>query len=233
MGVWCFALTKKTLNVSLTGSDVLNDGLFAPLATIQVAVRYANDGDTILLAPGTYKGGSDCSTIEGDFHGASKRKCNYNIDYMGKEITIDGGGHATIDCEAESYGPMPKRGFIFANGETSASILQGVTIAHCRSATSTNGIMYSNRGAYGAGIFFDSGVSAQIFNTIVLDCDAKYGGGGAYIYGAAAVHFRNVSFYRCSAGRGGALALEGKSETYRPSLSWVRGASKKLFRNQW
>ena len=55
--------------MSPTGSDVLNDGLFAPLATIQLAVHYANDGDTILLAPGTYKGGSDCTTFEGEFHG--------------------------------------------------------------------------------------------------------------------------------------------------------------------
>ena len=90
--------------MSPTGSDVLNDGLFAPLATIQLAVHYANDGDTILLAPGR-TGGSDCTTFEGEFHGASKRRCNYNIDYMGKKITIDGRGHATVDCD--SFGYMP------------------------------------------------------------------------------------------------------------------------------
>ena len=110
--------------MSPTGSDDLNDGLSAPLATIQLAVQHANDGDTILLAPGTYKGGSDCTSVEGEFYGASKRRCNYNIDYMGKKITIDGRGEATIDCEADSYESMPKR-FIFANGETSESILRG------------------------------------------------------------------------------------------------------------
>ena len=118
LGVWCFPAKQRTWHVSPTGSDVLNDGIFAPLATIQLAVHYANDGDTILLAPGTYRGGSDCTTFEGDFHGASKRRCNYNIDCMGKKITIDGRGRATIDCEAFLFGLMPKRGFIMANGET-------------------------------------------------------------------------------------------------------------------
>ena len=131
-GVWCFPAKQRTWHVSPTGSDVLNDGIFAPLATIQLAVHYASDGDTILLAPGTYKGGSDCTTFEGEFHGASKRRCNYNIDYMGKKITIDGRGRATIDCEAFSFGLMPKRGFIMANGETHQSVLQGVKITHCR-----------------------------------------------------------------------------------------------------
>ena len=119
--------------MSPTGSDVLNDGLFAPLATIQLAVHYASDGDTILLAPGTYKGGSDCTSVEGDFHGAVKRKCNYNIDFMGKEITIDGRGHATIDCEAFSFGLHAKHVASCSQmGRRTESVLQGVY--HCKSA---------------------------------------------------------------------------------------------------
>ena len=164
LGVWCFSAEPKIIHVSPTGSDDLNDGLSAPLATIQLAVQHANDGDTILLAPGTYKGGSDCTTIEGEFYGAATRRCNYNIDYMGKKITIDGRGHATIDCEADSYESMPKRGFIFANGETSESILRGCHSTRCRSAMSTNGKERNNfthRGDVRRGIFFDSGVSAR------------------------------------------------------------------------
>ena len=110
-GVWCFPVKQRTWHVSPTGSDVFNNGIFAPLATIQLAVHYANDGDTILLAPGTYKGGSDCTSVEGDFHGVSKRRCNYNMIIWGKLPLM--GGDATIDCEL-----VNTRGFMFANGET-------------------------------------------------------------------------------------------------------------------
>ena len=29
------------------------------------------------------------------------RRCNFNNDFMGKKITVDGHGHATMDCEAD------------------------------------------------------------------------------------------------------------------------------------
>ena len=120
MGVWCLPASPKTIWVSPTGSDELNDGISAPLATIQRGIHYASDGDTVELMPGTYTGGADCTTIDNSdtFFGATKRRCNDNNDFMGKKITVDGRGHATIDCQATSFGDFPKRGFIFANEET-------------------------------------------------------------------------------------------------------------------
>ena len=57
MGVWCLPASPKTIWVSPTGSDELNDGISAPLATIQRGIHYASDGDTVELMPGTYTGG--------------------------------------------------------------------------------------------------------------------------------------------------------------------------------
>ena len=95
-----------------------------PLSTIQLAIRYARNGDKVLLQPGLYKGGQDCTTFSGAFHGALMRQCNYNLNFMGKTITIDETSHATIDCEGVSGGKRPRHGFIFANGETQASVLK-------------------------------------------------------------------------------------------------------------
>ena len=44
--------------MSPTGSDELNDGISAPLATIQRGIYYADGGDGGAVA-GTYKGGAD------------------------------------------------------------------------------------------------------------------------------------------------------------------------------
>ena len=62
MGVWCLPASPKTIWVSPTGSDELHNGISAPLATIQRAIFYASDGDTVELMPGTYTGGADCTT---------------------------------------------------------------------------------------------------------------------------------------------------------------------------
>ena len=78
--------------------------------TIQSGIDAAQDGDTVLVADGTYKGDG-----------------NVNIDFMGKAITLKSanGPHTTIvDCMQTPE----TRGFIFQNQETNKSILEGFTI---------------------------------------------------------------------------------------------------------
>ena len=96
---------------------------------------------------------------------------------MGKKITIDGRGHATIDCEAVSFGLMPKRGFIMANGETHQSVLQGVKITHCRGGKGGE----NKRNMYGLHVAYlilvkDS--SPQVLHTIIHDSRSHFSGGG-------------------------------------------------------
>ena len=76
--------------------------------TIQEAIENANDGDTILVANGTYMGDG-----------------NKNISFQGKAIivkSLNGPDSTIINCNHVG------RGFIFENGEDSLSILDGFTI---------------------------------------------------------------------------------------------------------
>ena len=82
--------------------------------TIQAGIDAAVDGDTVLVADGTYTG-------EG----------NRDIDFGGRAIllTSENGRDATvIDCEGSEVDPH--RGFIFHSGEGPGSIVEGFTITN-------------------------------------------------------------------------------------------------------
>jgi len=112
--------------------------------TIQAAIDDAYDGDTIIVADGTYTGDG-----------------NRDIDFLGKAITLrseNGPENCIIDCNgtlAEKH-----RGFHFHSGEDHNSALCGFTI--------TNG--YAERG----GAIFCVSSSPTLTNCIFRDSTAKY-----------------------------------------------------------
>lgn len=85
-------------------------------ATIQAAINAAVDGDSVLLADGTFRGRS-----------------NRDIRFYGKDIivgSLNGNAEACIiDVEGEENS-IAERGFIFDNNEDSLSVLQNLTIIH-------------------------------------------------------------------------------------------------------
>lgn len=84
----------------------------ADYPTIQAAVDAADNGDTVLVAPGTYGGDG-----------------NRDIDFKGKAITVRsefGPATCIIDCHGSQ--DEPHRGFYFHRGEDAMSIVEGFTI---------------------------------------------------------------------------------------------------------
>jgi len=84
----------------------INVGPGQTYTTIQAGINAAENGDTVLVAPGTY---------------------NENIDFMGKAITVtsSGGAASTIIDGGNKPGQAT---VVFANGETRSSVISGFTI---------------------------------------------------------------------------------------------------------
>jgi parallel beta-helix repeat protein len=122
--------------------------------TIQAGIDMAVDGDTVLVADGTYTGNG-----------------NRDIDFNGKAIVVmseNGPDVTIIDCEG-SYLDY-HRGFYFHSGENESSVVQGFTIQ--------NGYAYEDYWPQnaGGGILCSSSSPTIIDNTITEN--TVYGDGG-------------------------------------------------------
>ena len=130
-------------------------------------------GDIIIVRDGVYSGAN-----------------NRNIDFGGKAITLrseNGPANCIIDCE-DSAG-----GFIFWQGETSASVLDGFTILngaagygggiYCANSSPTirNCRIEASTAAYGGGVCFSSS-SATLTNCFISNNTGDYGAAGIYCY---------------------------------------------------
>ncbi len=121
----------------------------ADFNTIQAAIDDANDGDTVLVAPGTYTGDG-----------------NRDIDFKGKAITVkseDGPETCIIDCQGSPE--ELHRGFYFHSSEDANSVVQGFYI--------TNG--YTKEYESGGAILCENS-SPHIINCIITNNQAQAGG---------------------------------------------------------
>ncbi len=119
--------------------------------TIQAAIDSAAEGDTVLVASGTYAG-------EG----------NKNLDFVGKAITVrseNGYSSTIIDCQYSG------RGVYFRSGEQADSVLDGFTI---QNGNVPNDSTYYG---HGGGIFCYKS-SPTISNCKISQCNADQFGGG-------------------------------------------------------
>ena len=184
--------------------------------SIQAAIEAAVDGDTIILAPGTFRGDG-----------------NRDIDFKGKAITIRSTdpkdpnivAATIIDCngtELENH-----RGFYFHSGEDENSIVEGLTITNGFNGTGggilciesspiiRNNIITGNKIEYdadgGAGIGCWGGASPLIVGNTISDnhCEPGGGGGGIRCYGASSPTITDNIIAGNSASQGGGICCYG------------------------
>ena len=168
----------------------------ADFNTIQAAIDDSNDGDTIIVADGTYTGDS-----------------NRDIEFLGKAITLrskNGPENCIIDCNgAESE---PHRGFYFHNGESADSIIEGFTItngyAQCEGLPPPSP----------AGCFYLGGaIYCRVSSPTISNCIIKGNTAGHAVGGGIACFESNPTVSNCTfagnlAYMGGGMSLNRNSD---------------------
>ena len=172
----CVCVASLFINVSTLFAATLT--VPSPLyPTIQSAINSASDGDTVLVAPGTYE---------------------ETIDFLGKEITVESSGGASVTTiDASQLDTV----VYFWNGETEESILDGFTL--------TGGIGYFEpwyEQRIGGAIFIYQSYPTIRNCTLVNNSTDSYGGA---VYTDFAhidtVSFENCTFANNQSPRGGAI----------------------------
>ena len=178
-------------------------------ATIQGAINVANNGDTVLVAPGTYY---------------------ENINFNGKAITVtSSGGAAQTIIDGGGVAPV----VTFDTNETSTSTLNGFTLQHgistanslyrgagvyvyFASPTIEKNIIQNNIGSVGAGIGVYYGSPLIRENTIKNNSMAGSGGHGAISVdgpGSTQIIGNVIRNNTADIGNCGGISLDGSSST--------------------
>ena len=182
-------------------------------------------------------------------NGPEHRKCNYNLDFQGKNIQLLGsnGGTTTIDCgmadittidngflQPMNWIDFPRRGMLFGTQETNQSVVSNIHIQHCVTNKNSGWNLYSNPTnpfesdeSYGGGILIHN--SNPFLQDVSLESCASSMGGGIYFDATEdpsiekILLLSNVSMTNCYGNdRGGALLAKGSKAT----IKWNQGQIK-------
>jgi parallel beta-helix repeat protein len=189
--------------------------------TIQQGINAASNGDTILVAPGTY------------FE---------NINFLGKAITVQSemGAGVTIIDGHNNFGSV----VTFASGESQTSRLSGFTIQNGKAPFAggifiqaasphiDNNVIARNEAGDGAGILMTSSAAVITDNSIVdnrLVNSTLFGGGGILVHQATGAQISRNKILRnsvaTSAGGGGVYLADASRVTLLDNLVSGNSAS--------
>jgi parallel beta-helix repeat protein len=183
--------------------------------TIQAGIDAAGEGDTVLVADGTYTGDG-----------------NRDLDFGGVNMVVmseNGPEATTIDCEASWLDPH--RGFYFHSGEDSSSIVQGFAIEngfaagsypescggaiYCGGSSPTivdNTITASTALDDGGGIYCDAS-SPTVEGNMIADNMAHDSGGGIYCSASSPAIVNNTITANMAVDNGGGIHCDASSPT--------------------
>jgi len=178
--------------------------------TIQAGIDVAVDGDTVLVADGTYIGDG-----------------NKNLNFKGKAITVEsenGADNCIIDCENDG------RGFHFKSNEGENSVVSGFTITNGYDSWGGGGIFCSSfptiincnisantTGRYGGGIFCE--FSSPIITNCTITGNTAVGGGGIY-YLSSSPTITNCTITGNMAKAGGGIYCDSSSLSITNCILW-------------
>ena len=183
--------------------------------TIQAGIDAATNGDTVLVAPGTY--------LE-------------RINFSGKNITVKSSGGASVTVIDGGLGGSV---VTIVSGEGPGATLQGFTVQHGYALTGvapSNGagggiwirgtsptvldnIVTANKGCWGIGISIDHGsplVKGNVIsNNVQSGCSGGVGGGGISVQGSgpAQIIHNVISGNVLNSANGGGISLFGAGAT--------------------
>ena len=161
--------------------------------TIQEAINFASDGDVILVEPGYYTSTQDNV-----------------VDLLGKALVLrstEGPEVTAIDGEGT------RRGIIFQNGETTATVIDGFSILDCFAPWyDLDGDGVEDEDEFiGGGVLNVNGSSPTILNCHFLVNEASADGGALFSFGESQLELTDCLFDRNDCGPvgvGGAISVE-------------------------
>ena len=176
-------LTAEDINENTTASTIysyyiMSDGLVVvpgDLPTIQQAIDFSNDGDTVLVSAGTY--------VE-------------NINFSGKNISVIGADKETTIIDGNQNGSV----VLFENNETNAALLKQFTIRNgsgtqlsgsdskfggglfiYNAAPTISDLIIENNQADKGGGFMTFNGDSPIFKNLLIQNNDGYNGGSAIV----------------------------------------------------